>query len=330
MSEGAAPPTVSIALATFNGAAYLEDQLASLAGQARLPDELVVCDDCSEDATNEILEKFSRDAPFPVKSFPNRHRLGPKGTFNRAISLCSGEFILLSDQDDVWLKEKVQRVEEVFRSNSSAQVVIHDLAIVDSHLNHTGTTQLQRIDQLRVPRTAHVTGSATALRSSVQSLVLPFPEVIRTYDAWIHAIGRTLGARVVIEDVLSLYRRHTDTETSAVSASWNLSRLLHAIRYTLSRPSDVIDGERFAWLHELERRLTSEDICRSLPDLDRHTAKGFIEKQLSATQARQQIIQTPGPRRWFRVAQAYRNGLYEEFGGPGSAVRDLMTFKHEE
>jgi glycosyltransferase involved in cell wall biosynthesis len=81
---------ISIALATFNGARFLKDQLASLVEQTFLPAELVVTDDGSTDETLAILEWFSHVAPFHVSVHLNHQRLGYGMNFLKAASLCSG------------------------------------------------------------------------------------------------------------------------------------------------------------------------------------------------------------------------------------------------
>src|SRR5271168_2200141 len=92
---------ISVALCTYNGERFLSRQLASMLQQSRLPDELVVCDDRSTDNTIEILQDFSASAGFPVKITRNEHNLGFVANFERAIQLCQGDLIALSDQDDI-------------------------------------------------------------------------------------------------------------------------------------------------------------------------------------------------------------------------------------
>jgi len=105
-----AKPLISIALCTYNGEAYLSDQLASIVKQTQQPDELIACDDGSTDNTLQILDQFSGEAPFPVRVYLNQQRLGPTKNFEKAISLCSGDFIFLSDQDDVDATEGEQTI----------------------------------------------------------------------------------------------------------------------------------------------------------------------------------------------------------------------------
>ena len=124
---------ISIALATFNGARYLKDQLASLVEQTFLPAELVVTDDCSTDDTLAILEWFSTVAPFPVKVHRNKLRLGYGMNFLKAASFCTGDVIAFSDQDDVWLPAKLMRLGNAF-GDLQADFVAHAAEVTDAFL----------------------------------------------------------------------------------------------------------------------------------------------------------------------------------------------------
>jgi glycosyltransferase involved in cell wall biosynthesis len=98
---------ISIALCVCNGARFLGEQLSSLCAQRRLPDEVVVGDDASDDDSVAIIEKFSAEAPFPVRLIRNSSRLGVRGNFQKVIAHCVHDLIALCDQDDVWLPEKL-------------------------------------------------------------------------------------------------------------------------------------------------------------------------------------------------------------------------------
>lgn len=98
-------PLISIALATYNGEKYLEDQLNSIYTQTYKNIEVAVTDDCSTDKTVEILEQYSKS--HGLKYFVNTENLGFVKNFEKAISLCEGDFIALSDQDDVWEKDEI-------------------------------------------------------------------------------------------------------------------------------------------------------------------------------------------------------------------------------
>ena len=102
-------PRVSVALATYNGAQYINAQLDSLASQTLLPAELIVSDDGSSDATLDIVRTFSLRAPFPVRIVDKKERLGFGDNFLFAVAQCQYDLIALCDQDDVWLPDKLRQ-----------------------------------------------------------------------------------------------------------------------------------------------------------------------------------------------------------------------------
>src|SRR5262245_36412717 len=121
----------SVALCTHNGAAYIADQLASLAAQSRRPDELVVRDDASEDDTPAIVQAFAARAPFPVRFERHASRLGSTRNFDGAIAACTGDLIALCDQDDVWRADKLSAIERRFGGQPGVGMVFSDADLVD-------------------------------------------------------------------------------------------------------------------------------------------------------------------------------------------------------
>jgi len=215
-------PKISIVMCTYNGEAYLTDQLASIAKQTRLPDELIVCDDNSTDNTLQILERFSKEASFPVRLHRNKQRLGPTKNFEKAISLCSQDLIFLSDQDDIWMPQKLDRILRAFMNNPDAGYVFSDGLIVDEICRPMGYTmwesseftlqqrrQFERGKQLTVLLKHNVvTGAAMAFRAKLRSVVLPIPDEA-IHDAWIALLASSAGMHgVFIEEPLIQYRQH--------------------------------------------------------------------------------------------------------------------------
>ena len=135
--------TISIAMATYNGERCIRQRPESFAAQSLLPDELVMCDDCSTDNTLAIIENFAQSAKFKIQLQRNERQLGVTRNFEKALWFCEGDLICLRDQDDVWFPEKLQSVRNVFISNPTVQVVINDAEIADGQLNPSGATQLQ-------------------------------------------------------------------------------------------------------------------------------------------------------------------------------------------
>jgi len=97
---------VSIALATYNGERFLKEQLDSILEQSYTDIEIIACDDCSTDSTPQILEDYQKKDS-RLKVYFNEKNLGFKKNFEKCISLCDGDYIALSDQDDVWTKDHI-------------------------------------------------------------------------------------------------------------------------------------------------------------------------------------------------------------------------------
>ena len=106
---------ISVVLASWNGAAYIEKQLRSLAEQTRAPDEVIICDDASFDDTVEVIRRFLSERGLSGwRLEENTENLGYIRNFRRAMQLCTGELIFLCDQDDIWHPDKIRRMEECF------------------------------------------------------------------------------------------------------------------------------------------------------------------------------------------------------------------------
>lgn len=142
--------TISIALATYNGGLYLQNQLNSLLAQELAPMELVVTDDGSEDDTISIIEKFAIHAPFPVRLESNRERLGYGRNFLKAASMCNGTHVAFCDQDDFWLPQKLRKVSAVLAMDGY-DLVAHSAKVVDRNLDWLGVNfpEIECSKQLR-------------------------------------------------------------------------------------------------------------------------------------------------------------------------------------
>jgi glycosyltransferase involved in cell wall biosynthesis len=214
----------SVALCTYDGGAFLFDQLASIAAQTRLPDELVVRDDASDDDTPAIVEAFAARAPFPVRFERNAGRLGSTRNFDGAIAACTGDLIALSDQDDVWRPDKLSTIERRFDENPGVGLVFSDADLVDAALNPIGArlwprigfdSRRQRFWRARGALTALVrggivTGATMAFRSTFRALALPTPAGIAPmiHDGWIALAIASVAGVAFIEEPLVAYRQH--------------------------------------------------------------------------------------------------------------------------
>ena len=123
----------SVALCTYNGAKYIEEQLTSILNQTRPVDEIVVCDDGSTDETLKIVERIAQNASVPVHIFLNEKNLGYYKNFVKAMSLCKGDIIFLCDQDDVWREDKVEKIVSWFDTHKEKEVVFTNARLIDGN-----------------------------------------------------------------------------------------------------------------------------------------------------------------------------------------------------
>ena len=114
---------ISVAICTYNGAKYIEEQLRSILNQSVPVDEICVGDDCSDDNTIEIIERVRRETGANILITKNKTNLRCNANFESTMSRCTGDIILFSDQDDYWMPNKVKTIVEYFESNSGVDVV---------------------------------------------------------------------------------------------------------------------------------------------------------------------------------------------------------------
>lgn len=213
--------SICIAMCSYNGAAFVREQLDSIAGQSRLPDRMVVVDDHSGDKTLGILYDFAHMAPFPVEVVENASNLGYVKNFEKAISLAEGDVIALSDQDDVWLPSKLARIESTFSEDPDADLVFSDAVLVNKERDVLPyglwesiefDSRKRRLVQLGKAfdvflRRNVVTGATMAFRSRFKPTVLPIPE-IWVHDEWIAILIAATGNIRLIPEKLIEYRQH--------------------------------------------------------------------------------------------------------------------------
>jgi len=323
-------PLISIAMCTYNGEAYLSDQLASILSQTQQPDELVVCDDASTDNTPQVLDQFTKEASFPVRVYRNEQRLGSTKNFEKAVSLCSGDFIFLSDQDDVWIPEKVDKLRQALMNNPGAGYVFSDALLVDEMLRPMGYTMWQSIKFAPRQRRQFkqnkqlalllkhnvVTGATMAFRATLKSIVLPISDE-SIHDQWIALLASSLGMYgVLVEEPLICYRQHPQQLLGGRKVDFG-EQAKHLWRTR---------GEVF------ESRLHQEEV-RYSKALDRLTLTGQLEKdvrqlfdaKIQHFRARQSIHAHPHYARFFAVSKEFLTLRYNRFSlGWKSAARDLL------
>jgi glycosyltransferase involved in cell wall biosynthesis len=227
---------LSVAICTYNGAKYIEEQLLSIL-QQRLPiNEIVVCDDGSIDNTFSIIKGIANSySSVEWKIKQNVSNLGVIKNFEQAINLCSGDIIFLSDQDDIWRKDKTSLIMEYFNKNNRIDVVFSDANIVgeDGSLltNHSLLEAWSLIPNISlwneglkleiINYSNKVTGATMAFRKSALKSFLPFEDNKRClHDYQIAIYGCAYNSLGIIQDTLISYRQHIDNVMGISKENW--------------------------------------------------------------------------------------------------------------
>jgi hypothetical protein len=214
------PNRISVALCTYNGERFLPQQLAGIQQQTRLPDELVVCDDRSTDRTLAMLGEFAATVPFPVEIIRNTETLGSTKNFEKAIRLCSGDLIALSDQDDLWYPNRLERSEQEFMAHPQAGLVFSDADVIDEQNRPLGATLWQQLgfagkrkhdlmagQFVLLAKHRFVTGATMMFRSTLRERFLPIG-VGWVHDEWITLVVAAFSELRPIDQPLIRYRIH--------------------------------------------------------------------------------------------------------------------------
>jgi glycosyltransferase involved in cell wall biosynthesis len=198
---------VSVCLATFNGASYISEQVHSILSQLQADDELVISDDGSTDNTVSIINQIGDDR---IKVYPGNKFSDPIKNFQHALSKASGDIIFLSDQDDVWLKDKYQTFLALLKDTD---LVVSDAVVTDEKLNtinpsffqlmHAGPGILKNIFK------STYYGSCMAFNKKILKYAIPFPPTKEIgHDLWLGLVAEIVGKTYFCSTPLIFYRRH--------------------------------------------------------------------------------------------------------------------------
>lgn len=315
------PSTVSVALCTHNGAQYIDQQVRSILAQTVAPDEIVLSDDASTDDTVEQVRRAVEGTGVPLRVLANPSPLGVSRNFEQAILASTSTFVALSDQDDVWHPDRIERALELFAERPGLSLVHSDARLIDGEGAPLAATLFEALGVGGLERAAIrrgdaielllrrnlVTGATVVLRRSFADLVTPFP------PAWLHDewLAIAAAARVeidVIGEPLIDYRQHGGNQVGAEKLTF------------VGRTRRMLEpgAERSARL--LER---AQALAERLPEIAPALADAVTEKR-----QHERMRSALSPHRLSRIVpvlRELRTGRYRTFGrGATDAVRDLL------
>jgi len=336
---------ISVALCTYNGSRYLQEQLDSIAAQTRRPDEIVISDDASTDGTLETAERFAATAAAEVHIVRGEQNIGSDKNFERAIAKCSGDIIFLADQDDVWLPHKVERMMRGF-DDPQVGMAFSNAKVVDAELRPLGlplwrwTFRAYDRKMFAEGRAAEVllyynvvTGATMAFRRSLVSAALPIPKLTgMIHDGWISLIASLTSRVAAVDEQLILYRQHDAQQLGVGHGQRDASRADQHRRIVEER---LRANERFDQFAELfdEARLAAMRAAAPMPELvpDRRRLASMLEAarlRISLEIAHLQTRMNYPKLRIARIApvlaELYSGRYYEFSRGGQSALLDTI------
>lgn len=201
-------PSISVAMATYNGERFLPEMLESLAVQTLLPDEVVIRDDGSEDATVSLLHGFARRVPFRVEVMTGGPHLGHSQNAVVASRVCRGSLILFADQDDVWRPTKLATVADRVRRRTPL-AMFHDYALVDEQGARRADSCYDLLAERGLPPAAAYEGCTMAVtRRFVDDWGWPGADSGVPHDYWVALLATAFGQRRNLRVQLSDHRLH--------------------------------------------------------------------------------------------------------------------------
>lgn len=204
---------VSVAMASYNGEKYIKEQLISVLDNLSENDEVVISDDGSTDRTVEIIKEIN-DKRIKLISGPCR---GLVKNFENAVKSCTGDYIFLCDQDDIWYKDKVKKVCKFFEEND-CDLVEHDAVVT----NGKGDVIYPSFFKYRRVRCGYIKnmirntyhGCLMAFKSELKTKIFPFPNSGCLHDQWIGILADYYGKVCFLNEILMEYKRHESNASS--------------------------------------------------------------------------------------------------------------------
>lgn len=236
-------PAISVVMATYNGEKYLTEQLESILSQTLPPEEIIVCDDRSNDGTVYILERFAKEGS--IRFYINDITLGVINNFKKASSLAkSANFIAFADQDDIWLPHKLQTLAEKILNHTDQNfpaMVFSDLSIINKvgEIINNSLWNKFTIDPdkqtFKTLLTRNIVPGCTMLiNSHMRQELLNMPDTVYMHDAWLTFVAYTFKNYAYVKQPLVYYRQHDSNVTYSVSTALSKPSFISKINEYIS------------------------------------------------------------------------------------------------
>jgi glycosyltransferase involved in cell wall biosynthesis len=222
-------PEIQILLAVYNGAKFVEEQINSILDQSYSNIHLVIRDNCSTDQTVAAIQKIMAVHPDKISLLLSPTNDGVIGNFAKLAEFSTAPYIMFSDADDVWHKDKalksmakMQELEKKYGQQSP--ILVHsDLTVVNQELEilHPSFWSYSKLDPIKGNTLSRqlmqnvITGCTTLLNRPLLDAALPFPNGIVMHDWWIGLVATAMGHVDCVSEATMLYRQHGNNDTGA-------------------------------------------------------------------------------------------------------------------
>lgn len=219
---------ISVALCTYNGEKFIRKQINSILDQNLEVNEIIVCDDCSTDATWTILEEYKKNSPNIFQIYKNEVNIKSNKNFEKAIALCTGDYIFLSDQDDIWRMDKVEKTLISFKQNPTAEAVFSNASLIDDADNpilastsiwdsflfyESKMTKPVDLFEFLIANGNFVTGATLCIKKEVKDYCFPFiTSNLFLHDEWLALLLSKRKKLSYTTDKLLFYRLHDEQQ----------------------------------------------------------------------------------------------------------------------
>lgn len=250
-------PLVSIAMAVYNGERYLRQQVESILKQTVQDFELIMTDDCSKDRTWTLMQELANQDK-RIRIYRNDANLGFKDNFQKAISYCTGDYVALSDCDDIWMPNHLEILLDTIGKKTMA---CGNSTFIDANGNRLGTTlkyqesfdgvpdnDMKKFRSIILFRNTYQ-GAAMLMRRSFIDKALPIPDEINYHDTWFASLACLCGGINYTGKSIMNYRR---IETSITGLRNKRKSKLYRFLHTR------FDDDRLYILDSIENRLGDE------------------------------------------------------------------------
>ena len=200
---------VSIVMCTYNGATFLREQLDSIFRQTHPADEIIIQDDSSTDSTIEIIKEY---AQYPIRLYQNKERLGYDRNFTSALLKATGDYILISDQDDIWADNKI----ETLLTNIGEYSLIFHNSLLFKEIEYPLRTRHTGIPTTYPPFITikpYIPGHEIMFRKEALSYLKQLEQYEFSYDYILSTICANLKGAKFLNASLTYWRRHTNAAT---------------------------------------------------------------------------------------------------------------------